>query len=215
MRVKHRLTAEQAGLVLIFSILFLDETYKLAILKKKTRKLRKETGNENLRSVLDTGMTHGQVFRIAIVRPTKMLFMSPIIFSLSLFMFIQYGYFYLIFTAIPGLFQNQYGFSPGQVGLTYIGLGVGSFVGLFLSGATSDRLVVYLKQKHNTESKPEYRLPVLTAGTALVPIGLLWIGWTAQTKQHWMLPIVGTGIVSVGITLLFVSLSAPDSINKC
>lgn len=135
-----------------------------------------------------------------------MLFMSPIIFSLSLFMFILYGYFYLMFTAIPGLFQNQYGFSPGQVGLTYLGLGVGSFVGLLLSGATSDRLVVYLKEKKNTEPKPEYRLPVLIAGTCLVPIGLFWIGWTAQTLQHWILPTIGTGIVSVGVTLLFVSL---------
>lgn len=197
-----------SGAVWLVSFLFLRETYAYTLLWRKTKRLRKATGNPNLRPAVDDRRSPTEIVTLAIVRPTKMLTCSPIIFLLSLFMFVFYGYLYLVFTAMPQIFQTVYGFSTGAIGLTYIGLGIGSFIGVFISGATSDRTVQWLKKEADATPKPEHRLPLAVAGSVVVPIGIFWIGWTAETHQHWMLPIIGTAILSIGVTLAFMAVLA-------
>ncbi|KAF7546034.1 hypothetical protein G7Z17_g8717 [Cylindrodendrum hubeiense] len=188
-----------AGVITVINFVFMSETYAYTILKHKTEKLQKETGNLKLRSSADTGRTPKELFRFAIVRPSKMLLFSPIVFLLSLYMAIVYGYLYLIFTAMPLLFEHQYGFSTGAVGLSYLGIGVGSVVGLVIAGGTSDKLSKHLTKKNGGKPKPEYRLPVLIIASVTVPLGLFIYGWTAEKNTHWMLPILGTGFLGVGM----------------
>ncbi|KAM5348548.1 hypothetical protein ACJ41O_008372 [Fusarium nematophilum] len=196
-----------AGAIALATIVFMRETYAYALLEQKTKKLRKETGNPKLRSALEKGITAKEVFSLAMVRPTKMLLFSPIVFLLSLYMAIVYGYLYLIFTAMPIIFEGQYRFSSGSVGLTYTGIGVGSLIGLAVSGATSDPLVRYLAKKHGGEPKPEYRLPVMAVSSVLIPIGLFLFGWTAEKNNHWILPIIGTGFLGTGMIAAFMCIS--------
>jgi hypothetical protein len=66
------------------------------------------------------------VFARAIARPMKMLFLSPIVGLMSLYVGVNYGILYLFFTTITFVFEGSYGFSSGAVGLSYIGVGVGS-----------------------------------------------------------------------------------------
>lgn len=140
--------AMAGGAITASSIITIRESYAPTILARKTKKLQKETGNMNLRSALDTGRTPKELFLYSIVRPTKMLFLSPIVFLLSLYVGVIYGYLYLLFTTITSVFEEQYNFSQGSVGLTYLGLGVGSLTGLLILGATSDRLLNYLSVKN-------------------------------------------------------------------
>ncbi|KAH6877322.1 major facilitator superfamily domain-containing protein [Thelonectria olida] len=188
-----------SGAITILNFIFMRETYAYTILQKKTKRLQKETGNMKLRSVADTGRSPGALFRHAIVRPTKMLFFSPIVFLLSLYMAIVYGYLYLIFTAMPILFQQEYGFSTGSVGLAYIGIGAGSVVGLFIAGGISDPLVRHLTKKNGGEPMPEYRLPIMVIASVFVPAGLFLYGWTAEKGDHWILPILGTSFLGFGM----------------
>lgn len=139
-----------------------------------------------------------------------MLFRSPIVFLLSLYVAVIYGYLYLLFTTISAVFEGQYGFSQGSVGLSYLGIGVGSFIGLFVLGSTSDRLLKYLTEKNGT-SKPEYRLPAMIPGSFFVPIALFVYGWTAYYKVHWIVPIIGTSFLGVGMLITFVSICLLDS----
>lgn len=139
-----------------------------------------------------------------------MLFRSPIVFLLSLYVAVIYGYLYLLFTTISAVFEGQYGFSQGSVGLSYLGIGVGSFIGLFVLGSTSDRLLKYLTEK-NGASKPEYRLPAMIPGSFFVPIALFVYGWTAYYKVHWIVPIIGTSFLGVGMLITFVSICLLDS----
>jgi hypothetical protein len=101
-----------------------------------------------------------ELFKFSIIRPVKMQFLSPIVFLVSLYMAIIYSYQYLLFTTFPRVFQIQYGFSNGSVGLTYLGIGIGSFLGLVFCGGVSDRLVVTLTKRYGGTAKPEYGLPV-------------------------------------------------------
>ncbi|KAL8957667.1 MAG: hypothetical protein Q9183_005996 [Haloplaca sp. 2 TL-2023] len=135
-----------------------------------------------------------------------MLLFSPIVLALSTFMAVVYGYLYLLFTTMTEVFESQYGFSSGAVGLTYLGIGIGSFMGLFIFGIGSDRIVKYLSRKTG-EMKPEYRLPPMIPGAFFVPIGLFLYGWTAEKSTHWIIPIIGTGFVGLGLLATFMPVS--------
>ncbi|KIW27664.1 uncharacterized protein PV07_07387 [Cladophialophora immunda] len=181
------------------------ETYPPILLERKVRRLRKETGNDKLRTALQSSRTPAQLFFLSVIRPTKMLFLSPIIFCLSLYIAVVYGYLYLLFTTMTFIFHDQYGISSSSVGLVYLGIGAGQFVGLLIFGAYSDKLLKKLAK--NGEMKPEYRLPLLWPGAVAVPVGLFLYGWSAQYKVHWMVPILGTFMLGVGMTGTFMALS--------
>jgi hypothetical protein len=186
------------------------ESYAPVILQRKTKRLQKETGNPNLRSALDSGKTPRELFKVSIVRPLKMLFLSPIVFLLSLYMATVYGYLYLMFTTFPRVFQGQYGFSNGTIGLTYLGVGIGSFFGLIFCAAFSDRLVQYLTKRNGGKPKPEYRVPAMIIGAFIVPVGLFMYGWSADKKVHWIVPIIGTALLGTGMFVIFVSSEVQD-----
>ena len=109
-----------AGVVAIGMAFFMRETYAPVLLERKAQRLRKETGNPNLRSKLDTGLPPKERFTRSIVRPMKMLFLSPIVMLLSLYIAVIYGYLYLLFTTITEVFEGTYQFSQGSVGLAYL-----------------------------------------------------------------------------------------------
>ncbi|KAL8687230.1 MAG: hypothetical protein Q9224_005212 [Gallowayella concinna] len=199
------LIAMIAGAIAIFSFIFLKETYPPILLERKAERLRKETGNPNLRSKLGSHLSPRDRFKLAIVRPFKLLFFSPIVLALSTFMAVVYAYLYLLFTTITEVFESTYHFSSGAVGLTYLGIGIGSFIGLFVFGTASDRIVKY-KSKHG-EMKPEYRLPPMIPGAWIIPIGLFIYGWTAEKHVHWIAPIIGTGCVGLGLLATFMPVS--------
>lgn len=157
----------------------------------------------DLRSKLDIGLTPRELFLRAIVRPSKMLIMSPIVLMMSLYMAVAYGIMYLLFTTFTFVFTKNYGFSDRNVGLTYIGTGIGMLLALLVLGSTSDRLSMYLKKKNGGEMKPEYRLPPLIIGGPFIPIGLFIYGWTADKHVQWAVPLLGTLFVGIGMLAAF------------
>lgn len=193
----------QSGASSIACAFLTKETYAPVLLKEKTLKLRKETGNQSLRSKLDNGLSPRDLFIRAIIRPTKMLLFSPIVALMSTFMAIVYGVLYLLFTTFTFVFTEKYGFSQDNVGLVYIGIGAGMLIGLLALGLTSDRLLRHLTTKHGGEMKPEYRLPPLIFAGLFTPIGLFLYGWTAQNNVQWAVPLLGTLFVGIGILAAF------------
>ncbi|KAE9379894.1 MFS general substrate transporter [Stipitochalara longipes BDJ] len=190
-----------SGIATLGMMVLMRETYAPTILEEKARRLRKETGNSKLRSKLHTGRTPRTLFIQSIVRPAKMLFLSPIVLLLSTFMAIVYGYLYLLFTTIPAVFRDNYGFTSGTVGLAYLGIGLGAIAGVIVFACISDRLV----KKLSTEGvmKPEYRLPVMMYGAPFIPVGLFWYGWSVEAHTHWIVPIIGSSFVGFGLICIF------------
>tara|TARA_R110002003_G_scaffold13_5_gene872 strand:- start:13812 stop:15155 length:1344 start_codon:yes stop_codon:yes gene_type:complete len=172
-----------------FGILLLvvgRETYHPILLERKAAALRKETGNPNLRSKLTKQIPPREVFIRAISRPMKMLFLSPIVGLMSTYIAINYGILYLFFTTVTFVFEDQYHFSSGAVGLSYIGVGVGMIVGMACLGIMSDRIIK--QQQAIGDVKPEHRLPLILTlpGAIGLPIGVFIYGWTTYYKVHWI-----------------------------
>ncbi|KAH7132479.1 major facilitator superfamily domain-containing protein [Dendryphion nanum] len=174
------------------------ETYAPTLLAQKTARLRKETGNNELRSKLTLNIPAKEIFLRAIVRPMKMLLFSPIVFLMSLYVAVNYGVLYLLFTTITFVFEGQYNFSSGLVGLAFIGMGVGMIVGMAVLGITSDKIIK--KEQARGAVKPEHRLPLILTlpGGIMLPIGIFIYGWTTEKMVHWIVPIIGTALIGIG-----------------
>jgi hypothetical protein len=43
----------------------------------------------------------------------------------------------------------------------------------------------------------------MVPSSLLVPIGLLWYGWAAQARLHWIMPNIGATIFAAGIIIGF------------
>jgi hypothetical protein len=131
------LLAILSGAATAASFFILKETYPPTLLALKTKRLQKETGNANLRSKLDLGLSPYDHFTNAILRPMKMMFSAPICIMVSLYSSTIYGSMYFLFSTFTYVFEETYHFSERIVGLTYIGLGVGSMIGLVIGGGFS------------------------------------------------------------------------------
>ncbi|KAK5132875.1 hypothetical protein LTR08_008395 [Meristemomyces frigidus] len=197
------------GLLTILMLIFLRETYAPLLLQRKTNRLRKETGNVSLRSKLDSGLSPYDSLKRGAIRPIKLLTRSPLVIVFSIYMAIVYGYLYLLFTTVTEVFEGAYGFSESIVGLVYIGIGVGTVLGLGVYATFSNRAVkkAIAAQGGQGPAKPEIRLQLLPAGAVVLPIGLFLYGWTAQYHVHWIVPILGMALIGFGNFFAFMAIN--------
>ncbi|KAB8278378.1 major facilitator superfamily domain-containing protein [Aspergillus minisclerotigenes] len=186
------------GTITICQILFTRETYAMTILNRKAKRLRKTT--------VHSSVTHRSVnlaiYFYSLVRPCKLLLLSPISLIVALCCAVIYGILYVLVTTFSPVFQDTYHFSIGISGLGYLGLGIGNLVGLWIFSMTSDRYMVAQANRFGS-AKPEHRLPMMILSGPVIAAGLFWYGWSVQARIHWMMPIVGSGIVGLGNMFFF------------
>ncbi|PYH95662.1 MFS general substrate transporter [Aspergillus ellipticus CBS 707.79] len=191
------------GTIGIICAVIYPETYAPVILEQKATKLRKKTGNMGLyvkghRQVpVSTGLQR------AVSRPIKMLLFCPVVTGLAVYNAVVYGFTYLLFSTFSVVFEGQYHFSEGRLGLVYLGLAIGFLVSLSIASVVSDRTYVRLSKKHGVV-KPEYRLDPLIYGAIAIPIGYFIYGWTAEKHIDSAVPIVATGLVGFGVMFTFI-----------
>ncbi|KAL2134410.1 hypothetical protein VTI74DRAFT_249 [Chaetomium olivicolor] len=190
---------------------FNTETNPRILIQRKIKRLSRELNRTDLRSCYETpGSEHLSQSRIllnGLVRPTKMLFLSPLVFLVSLYIAFTYGTLYLLFTTIPVVFQQTYGWSLGITGLVYICLGVGNLSGWAVITATSDKGVVKRTKANNGVFEPEMRLPISIYFSLFLPPTFFWYGWSTYYHTHWIVPVLGLFPFSFGIIGLFLPLT--------
>ena len=114
-----------------------------------------------------------------------------------------YGLMYLVLSTFPLLWTDNYHENLGIGGLNYISLGVGFFLGSQVCAPLNDRIYRRFRARNNGEGKPEFRVPIMNAGSILVPVGLFIYGWTAQYKVHWIGPNIGAAVFAMGMIIGF------------
>ncbi|KAI1117108.1 major facilitator superfamily domain-containing protein [Nemania sp. NC0429] len=190
-----------AGVASLLAIPLLKETFEPVLLERKAARMRKSTGNMNFQARSDNKhLTPGQSIARAIVRPVKLLLFSPIVLLLSVYGAFMFGLAYILFTTFPAVFELQYGFGPGISGLSYLGLGVGMIISIGLFGVLSDKLLH--QPRGGTVGRPELRLILMIWSSPVVPIGFFWYGWSAESHNHWIVPILGTLVIGLGSFLI-------------
>ncbi|WVQ94617.1 hypothetical protein IAU59_001697 [Kwoniella sp. CBS 9459] len=163
-----------AAVVWAFSLL-IPETFAPALLKRRAKKLRAETGDQ-------TFVTEQEVFRKplneivieTLIRPFQMLATEPILLLMSLYISLVYGLLYAFFFAFPVVFVEGYGWDDAKTGLMFIPIFFGVGLALFVTP--------WLEKKYAAKGEnvtPEDRLPGMLIGGPFVPISLFIFGWTA------------------------------------
>jgi len=194
-----------SGFALIFLIFFLPETSAQNILYRRTRRLRKLTGNQKLKcepEIMSENMTGKDIALMTLVRPFTLNFQEPIVLALNLYIALVYGLLYIWFESFPIVFVGIYGFTLGEEGLAFLGILIGSIVTIpFFFWYLRKRVEPEFNEKG--ELQPEKRLPAACVGAFFIPICLFWFGWSSRPSIHWIMPIVGSGFFSVGALLLF------------
>ncbi|OJJ88078.1 MFS transporter [Aspergillus glaucus CBS 516.65] len=198
-----------SGFMLISIIAFVPETYHPVLLRRKARKLRKETGDDRWHAPIEKlKRSVAQTVLRSCYRPILLLVLEPMCLNLCIFSGILLGILYLFFGAFQLVFGNVYGFSLWQRGLCFLGLFVG-MVFAILSDPLWRRLYARLEKNHENAVKkvddfqPEWRLPPAIAGGPLVTIGLFMFAWTIYSSVHWIVPIIGSAFFGAGTILVY------------
>ncbi|KAK3369718.1 major facilitator superfamily domain-containing protein [Lasiosphaeria ovina] len=189
--------------------IFNSETNHHVLMQRKVKRLQRELGRDDLRSCYEVGTvkrTHTEILLNGLTRPTKMLFLSPIVLAVSVYIAFTYGVLYLLFTTIPPVFMETYGWGLGVTGLVYISLGLGNFSGWGVVTLTSDKGVVERTKANNGVFEPEMRLPICIYFSIILPITFFWYGWSADKATHWIVPVIGLFPFSFGLIGIFLPL---------
>lgn len=199
------LTALFGCLSLGLIIIFLDETHQGLILVRKAEILRRRTGNWGISAPHEeVSLSLKEIVEKNIARPLKMLVLEPILFLVSLYNAFIYGLLYLFLTAVPLIFEGEYGFSQGVAELPYLSMLIGVFIGGFI-GIFMERRFVRILKENGGKPVPEERLPPMIVGSIFFAIGLFWLGWSGSypDKVHWIVPTIGSAPIGIGLITIF------------
>lgn len=193
------------GAVAIFGTIFFRETYSPRLLKDKAKRIRKATGNNHIHTIFEVadGLTKWEKIVLTSTRPLKLLCTHPMIIGLGSFMAFVYGFMYLMIVTFPSVWKGTYGFKTGVAGLLYLPMGIGFMLGTVFWSYAIDHIYHKLTARNNGVPKPEYRLPCLLFSGFGIPVGLIWYGWSAEKKLHWIMPSIGSAIFAFAFIAVF------------
>ena len=192
-----------SGAVSVVATFFFRECYGPTLLQRKTNRLRKELGREDLRSKLALEITGKELLKLSLVRPMKLLTRSPIAFLTALYVAIVYGILYLLLTTINSAFVDEYHWSVQMSGLTFIGFAMGMIVDLVILMNTQDKTVAKLRARNGGKFEPEMRLTHLIWIAGWTGPALFMYGWSIEYKVHWIVPIIALFMYGFGQVAVF------------
>ncbi|KAK7204377.1 major facilitator superfamily protein [Myxozyma melibiosi] len=197
-----------AGVMAFFLVFFMPETYSKTLLEKKAARLRKETGNMDLRAAHERqSVSHADLLKKSLVRPVILLFTEPIVFLIALYCSLIYAILYMNFVAYPIIFQQERGWGAGKGGLPFIALGIGMVGGIMTSPAQTKLYIKISKEKGNGKIYPEARLPYAIFAAFLLPIGVFWLGWgSLASSKAWIVPVLSGIPFGFGLVTVFLSM---------
>ncbi|KAJ6786398.1 hypothetical protein PWT90_03368 [Aphanocladium album] len=192
-------TSAFQGAMILASFFCFPETYGPLILRRRARKLRKDTGNPRYYTLgerLDGTRSSLALIWRAVSRPTRLLLTNPIIQVVSVETALNYGILYIVLSTFSELWMTQYGQTVEISALHYLVVSAAEVAGAQLGGFILD--FMYKRRQSRGVHVPESRLlpaiPFFVVGCA----GMILYGWVAQCKLHWAVVDVGVFIMLFG-----------------
>ncbi|KAJ5286103.1 hypothetical protein N7524_001409 [Penicillium chrysogenum] len=180
------------------------ETYSPALLRQKTIKRQKMTGDRRWWCRFDHEEAGLQVLKTNLIRPLRMAVLEPICIFWNLYVGVVYSVLFLCFVAYPIVFEGARGWTPGLAGLSYCGIGTGTAIAVGLEPLIRKIIALHPHDPSTSRPAPEAAVIAVCIGSVLIPIGEFWFSWTAQPSVHWILPILAGIPFGLGNGLVFI-----------
>jgi MFS transporter, DHA1 family, multidrug resistance protein len=112
------------------------------------------------------------------------------------------GVLYLLFAAVPIVYQEKRGYNPLVGSLPFLAVLIGTFIAAAINIVYSQRIFAPYVEKHG-RAEPEKRLPPMMIGSIMFPIGFFLLGWTSDPSIHWFPSVLGLAFVGTSFLLIF------------
>ncbi|KAF3904259.1 hypothetical protein AA313_de0202893 [Arthrobotrys entomopaga] len=185
---------------------FVRETYAPHILRLKAHQKRLSTNDSRYRSRYDFTLTFWSLLWTNLTRPIIMLFTEATCACWALYVAVIYAILYMSFVAYPIVFAELRGWQPVYSGLAFIGIVVGTFVGIGL-----DPVVRWGYNRHKIDPEtgkipPEALIWSVCIAALLSPIGLYIYAWTCDPHivKPWIWCILAGIPFGTGNSLIFI-----------
>jgi MFS family permease len=136
-----------------------------------------------------------QMIQASLYLPFYLLFTEPVVFFFSLWMAFAWAILWIMYGALPDMYQSVYGFNQQQQGATFASV----IIGAMLSAVLSITYEKYHTRTDIADSTPEHRLYFPGICSILLPIGLFCFGWTSREDIHWIVPTLAVCCLTMGI----------------
>ncbi|RMY54560.1 hypothetical protein D0864_13930 [Hortaea werneckii] len=182
--------------------LFLKESYAPVLLSWRKKEKEAEEGVTNKYSYdgedprpLSQKLSH------SLRRPLKIM-VQPIVLTMSSYQALLFATTYSIYTNMQSIYGDEYGFNTEQVGLLYLGPGLGFLSAVWFLVPRIDTVYNKLTARNDGKARPEYRLPLANIGAVSIPVSLFWFAWTVQYRTPWLASIASTFFYGIGQVMI-------------
>ena len=211
---------------LVCGFVVLRETFAPTILKQKYKKL---LGDNSTTPPATRTLT--KIITIDLPRPFILVGTQPIIWALGLYMAYLWGLNFLMISTYQVLWQEKYHQTSSIASLNYISISLGFVIGCEFAAPANDKvsgspprtvafranvsgrlkrhqIYAFYKSRNKNIGVPEFRTIMMIPASVLVPFGLLWYGWSAETHLHWIMPNIGMTFYCCGLIVGFQCIQA-------
>lgn len=191
--------------LLLLVAIFLQETRGGAIIQKRAKLFRQQTGDERYKANNELeAPTLKHMLHNSSVKAIHMLLTEPAVLAFGLWIGFAWFVTFLFLSVIPITFQEKRGWSEGIAGLPYISLCVGTSIG-FVTNFIQIRKYDAISAARHRRLVPESRLYGAMFGAIWLPIGLFIYSFTQYGYLHWIGPTVALAPIAIGIFYIFES----------
>jgi len=190
------------GAAVVGAFFFLKETYVPKLLLERKKALERSEGGSYYFEGEDDRSLKVKLTQ-AVQRPVRILFTQPIVLTMAGYQALLFAITYSLYTQFETIYGKGYGFTTLQVGLVYLGPGIGFLIAVWFLVPRIGSVYNSLTKKHNGEGKPEYRLPIANVGSVLIPVSLFSFAWAVQFHLHWAITILPTFFYGIGQVAIF------------
>ncbi|CAO1639606.1 unnamed protein product [Sympodiomycopsis kandeliae] len=194
------------GVLITVLHFFAMETHHSTVLRHSAKKLSERDNMHQYRTAANrVPQSLGSKIVLVSTTAVKMIGQEPIIVFISLWQTTVLAVVYLAFDAFPVIFGLGHGFNSFQVGLSFLGVGMGMLSACLWATTFGLRLYVQAVVKAKGVRTPEMRVSQGLAGAILAVMGLFWMGYTSYPSVHWIVPILGSFVYGLGALSVMLS----------
>ncbi|CAG7988782.1 unnamed protein product [Penicillium salamii] len=188
--------------ICLLSIFTVRESSRQKILERRAGALRRAMRDTRYHALSEkSGITFGALVQRYFKVPLQMISREPILIILTAYLTLVYGTLYLSYQMLPYAFQHR-GWSGPMSSLPSISTLLGAFSAWLVSSAHN--ILYYQPKKGGAFSLvPETRLPPMILGGCILPVALIWFGWSMKT--HWFAQVLSCYFLGLSLQLIFIT----------